>query len=522
VLPSTPKFKSSEFKAALAALKEVFDTHSLGIVLLDAIERKSADQIFRKNASPSIGLRAEDAPKQALCGHITGWFFASDDVAYQVIKELDRSCQKERHIVASIPEAEAPERVGSYRAIALKRERAKFVWALARDDRATVRRLSARIINEFFREVADVETARAITRGEGGFRLEDVELAKRIQAQAEQLSEASTEVSDLQTRIDRVEAERARLVAEIGSREKQLRQAVEAREGVEGELKRLKAALSDLEADREAAERARESERQARALAEELQQKVRRLEKLAAAADALGAVEAELDAAKKRYDELQRQTARAEQAARREREDLDRERQRLRGELDEARDELHRARQRLAALEARGITLPTEDRASDAPERVVLLLDQANLAATAFASHGRKVNFAGLLPTLAAGRVVERAVAFVVDNGGTNFDGFCESLRRAGWDLRIKKPKRFADGTTKADWDMGIAMEAVEWVERTDRLVLVSGDGDFAPLLKFLKRRGRAIEVASFPEGLSGELPPLAERVHMLDRTALE
>jgi uncharacterized protein YoxC len=475
VLPSTPKFKSSEFKAALAALKEVFDTHSLGIVLLDAIERKSADQIFRKNASPSIGLRAEDAPKQALCGHITGWFFASDDVAYQVIKELDRSCQKERHIVASIPEAEAPERVGSYRAIALKRERAKFVWALARDDRATVRRLSARIINEFFREVADVETARAITRGEGGFRLEDVELAKRIQAQAEQLSEASTEVSDLQTRIDRVEAERAR-----------------------------------------------ESERQARALAEELQQKVRRLEKLAAAADALGAVEAELDAAKKRYDELQRQTARAEQAARREREDLDRERQRLRGELDEARDELHRARQRLAALEARGITLPTEDRASDAPERVVLLLDQANLAATAFASHGRKVNFAGLLPTLAAGRVVERAVAFVVDNGGTNFDGFCESLRRAGWDLRIKKPKRFADGTTKADWDMGIAMEAVEWVERTDRLVLVSGDGDFAPLLKFLKRRGRAIEVASFPEGLSGELPPLAERVHMLDRTALE
>src|SRR5688572_23672506 len=112
--------------------------------------------------------RTGELPKPTLCGQLTGWFFANEEVAFQVMKELDRACQKERHIVGSIPEAQAPERVGSYRAIALKRERAKFVWALSRDDRESVRKLAARIINQFFQEAADMEKARELTRGDSG------------------------------------------------------------------------------------------------------------------------------------------------------------------------------------------------------------------------------------------------------------------------------------------------------------------------------------------------------------------
>lgn len=518
---STPKFKSAEFKEAVAALKETFDAHALGIVLLDALERKAAEQIFRKHAPPAGVARAAELPRPALCGQLTGWFFASEEVAYQVMKELDRACQKERHIVASIPEAQAPERVGSYRAIALKRERAKFVWALARDERPSVRKLAARIINEFFEEVADMEKARSLTRGDGTASVEDVELARRLQAQAERLSEATNEVSDLQTRLGKFEDDRARLLAEIGVKERMLKQAFEAREGLDVELKRLRSTLSDVENKQREAELARAAEREARAMADDLAAKVRRLEKLAGAAENLGTVQAELEAAQKKNEDLSRQLARTEQAHKREREELDKERGRLRSELEELREDLRRTRRHIAELESGAAAEQGAERKAE-ENSVLMLLDQANLAASASSSYRRKVDFAGLLDRLRGGRPLFRALAFVVDNGGAQFDAFCDTLKKSGWDLRIKKPKRFADGTHKADWDMGIAIEGIEQSDRADVVVLISGDGDFAPLVRHLKRRGRRVEVAAFPDGLAGELASAADRIHSLDASVLE
>ncbi|MEM7677459.1 MAG: hypothetical protein AAF449_15780, partial [Myxococcota bacterium] len=162
----TPKFKSKEFKETLGQLKQIFDAHSLGIILLDALERRAAEQIFGKISRGARGARLASLPKAELVGQLTAGFFADDGVAFQLVRDLDRTCQKERHIVASIPEAEAPKRIGSYRAISLKRERAKFVWALARDARGPVRTLANTIISEFFAEAADVETTRAVLEGE--------------------------------------------------------------------------------------------------------------------------------------------------------------------------------------------------------------------------------------------------------------------------------------------------------------------------------------------------------------------
>ena len=165
IVAPTPKFKSREFKDALTALTSIFDAHSLGVVLLDALERRAAEQIYAKVAKQAGGGRITSQKKTELVGILTAGFFNHEEAAFMLMKELDRACQKERHIVASIPEEQAPERIGSYRAIALKRERAKFVWALARDHRQTVRELANRVITEFFRETAEVETARAVLEG---------------------------------------------------------------------------------------------------------------------------------------------------------------------------------------------------------------------------------------------------------------------------------------------------------------------------------------------------------------------
>lgn len=143
--PADSEVQVAGAEAAALRPERVFDANSLGIVLLDALERRAAEEIFSRNAQGARGTRLSSMQKVELVGQITGWFFSSEQVAYQVLKELGRACQKERHIVASIPEDQAAERVGSYRAIAFKRERAKLVWALVRDERPLVRKLASRV-----------------------------------------------------------------------------------------------------------------------------------------------------------------------------------------------------------------------------------------------------------------------------------------------------------------------------------------------------------------------------------------
>jgi uncharacterized LabA/DUF88 family protein len=162
------------------------------------------------------------------------------------------------------------------------------------------------------------------------------------------------------------------------------------------------------------------------------------------------------------------------------------------------------------------------DAKSAAEDGVNLFLDQANIAGVAHQVYRRKVNFAGLIDQLREGRRIAKAVAFVVDNGGSNFDSFCDVLRRAGWELRIKKPKTFADGRSKADWDMGIAMEALDWRDQASTAIIVSGDGDFAPLIRRLQRSGQSVEVACFAEGLAKDAREVSDRVHLLNSRSLE
>lgn len=523
----TPKFKSKEFKRSLAALKSVFDARSLGVVLGDALERRAAEQICARmkprpgQPPPSRGARLKDKKRAELVEQITSVFFDDDEVAFQAMKELDRACQKERHIVASIPEGQAGERIGSYRAMALARERAKMTWALARDEREVVRALANDVIAQTLDDAAQLESAKQVLDGRAAAPPASVELAKKLREQAGRLTEAAERVSSLESKVSKYEEERARLLVQMGAKERSLRQESQVREQLDEQLATLKNQLTDLETRESQAQQAIQQEAEARAAAEELQQKVRRLTKLAGASKSLSAVQDDLERARRALEEAERRTQHLEAEAARAAEGHEREQAKLRAELEELREELKLSRKHVAELERK---VPAVDPSGEDvdPESLAVLLDQANLAATASMAHRRKVNFGAVLDALSVGRKRRKAIAFVVDNGGVHFDAFCETLRRNGWELRVKKPKLFQDGTSKADWDMGIAVEAVELRGQVATLALVSGDGDFAPLVKLLKRWGMQVEVASFLEGLASDLQNAADKVTLLGPESLE
>jgi uncharacterized LabA/DUF88 family protein len=152
--------------------------------------------------------------------------------------------------------------------------------------------------------------------------------------------------------------------------------------------------------------------------------------------------------------------------------------------------------------------------------RVGVFIDVANLAGAARRLHGGAVDFRKLLATVLGGRRLVEARAYAIDKGG-GFDGFAKALRAAGYRVCAKKPKVFPDGQVKADWDIGICVDALTLATKVDVVVLGSGDGDFTPLVMALKRLGLQVEAASFAERSADVLLRAVDRVITLDEGQL-
>ena len=147
-------------------------------------------------------------------------------------------------------------------------------------------------------------------------------------------------------------------------------------------------------------------------------------------------------------------------------------------------------------------------------QRVGIFLDVQNVYHSAKNLYKARVNFKELLAALAAGRPVIRAVAYVVKSEtALGEDSFFEALRQAGIELRLKELQIYADGTKKADWDVGMAVDAIRMANFLDVVILATGDGDFVPLVEYLKwGMGRQVEVAAFERTASNRLKEVADR----------
>ncbi|MDO8575517.1 MAG: NYN domain-containing protein, partial [bacterium] len=75
--------------------------------------------------------------------------------------------------------------------------------------------------------------------------------------------------------------------------------------------------------------------------------------------------------------------------------------------------------------------------------------------------------------------------------------------------------------TPKANFDVEITTDAIFSMGKADQVVLFSGDGDFAYLIKELKKRGKNVTVVSGRKSLSGELVREANKFVTLERFAL-
>ena len=144
-------------------------------------------------------------------------------------------------------------------------------------------------------------------------------------------------------------------------------------------------------------------------------------------------------------------------------------------------------------------------------QRVAVFIDVQNMYHSAKNIYNRRVNFREILKVAVAGRQLIRAFAYVVRTESGEEKPFFEALERLGIETREKDLQVYYGGMKKADWDVGMAVDAIRAVNSVEVIVLVSGDGDFIPLVEYLQNQGKQTEVIAFGKSASGKLREAAD-----------
>lgn len=144
-------------------------------------------------------------------------------------------------------------------------------------------------------------------------------------------------------------------------------------------------------------------------------------------------------------------------------------------------------------------------------QRVGVFIDVQNMYYSAKNLFAAKVNFGEIVKEATAGRKLIRAIAYVVSTESKEEQPFFDALYNLGIETREKPLQIFYGGEKKADWDVGITVDAIRLSPMVEAVVLVSGDGDYVPLVEYLKNQGKQVEVAAFGGTTSAKLIEAAD-----------
>lgn len=139
-------------------------------------------------------------------------------------------------------------------------------------------------------------------------------------------------------------------------------------------------------------------------------------------------------------------------------------------------------------------------------QRVAIIIDTQNLYHSAKNLYKAKVNFANVLKAALGDRKLIRAVAYVVNTESGEEQPFFEALEKVGIEIKTKDLQIFFGGAKKADWDVGMAVDAIKMAHKVDAVVLATGDGDFIPCVEYVKSLGCQVEAITFGRSASSGL----------------
>ncbi|HKM37087.1 MAG TPA: NYN domain-containing protein [Thiopseudomonas sp.] len=120
-------------------------------------------------------------------------------------------------------------------------------------------------------------------------------------------------------------------------------------------------------------------------------------------------------------------------------------------------------------------------------EGVVILVDVQNIYYTVRQGFATGFDYNAFWAEATAGRKVVKAIAYATERGDEKQRQFQNILRAIGFEVKLKPYVQRSDGSRKGDWDVGIAVDAMEFSHLADVVVMATGDGDFDVLVERIR-----------------------------------
>ena len=139
-------------------------------------------------------------------------------------------------------------------------------------------------------------------------------------------------------------------------------------------------------------------------------------------------------------------------------------------------------------------------------QRVAIIIDTQNLYHSAKNLYKAKVNFAAVVKAALGERKLIRAISYVVNTESGEEQPFFEALEKVGIEIKTKDLQIFYGGAKKADWDVGMVVDAIQLSHKVDAIVFATGDGDFIPAVEYIKGQGCQVEAITFGRSASSGL----------------
>jgi uncharacterized LabA/DUF88 family protein len=155
-------------------------------------------------------------------------------------------------------------------------------------------------------------------------------------------------------------------------------------------------------------------------------------------------------------------------------------------------------------------------------QRVAIFIDTQNLYHSAKNLYKAKVNFDAVVRAALGKRKLIRAISYVVTTESGEEQSFFEALEKIGIEVKTKDLQIFYGGAKKADWDVGMAIDAIKHSQKVDAIVLATGDGDFIPLVEYVRSQGCQVEAISFGKSSSSKLRECVDDFIDMDDTPKE
>ena len=157
-------------------------------------------------------------------------------------------------------------------------------------------------------------------------------------------------------------------------------------------------------------------------------------------------------------------------------------------------------------------------------EKIAVFVDVQNIYYTVRDTYQDFFNYQTLWNRLSLQHNIVLANAYAIESVNSKQKSFQQTLRNIGFEVNLKPYIQRSDGSAKGDWDVGIAIDMMDAAARQDidKLVLLSGDGDFDRLLQRISSgNGKDTVVYGVPQLTAASLVNAASAFYPIDKTLL-